>query len=165
MYHIGIKSPRLFEKSIVSGSYQYWNSSSKKYQYRNFHSQKYQYHIGIVFFSLVVSASVSVVILQQRDHCCSHLDRVYSYKKLKISQKSIFLVSYLVSYHFQSVSVSYQYQDFKTPLVSVSYQYRDFWTCLVSVSYRYRNFSTGWYQYRIGIEKSGIEGLCWTEVF
>ena len=65
----------------------------------------------------------------------------------------------MVSYHFHEVSVSYQYQDFKTPLVSVSYQYQDFGTCLVSVSYRYRNFSAGWYQYRIGIEKSGIEGL------
>ena len=31
---------------------------------------------------------------------------------------------------------------------------------IVSVSYRYRNFSAGWYQYRIGIEKSGIEDLC-----
>ena len=30
----------------------------------------------------------------------------------------------------------------------------------VQYQYWYRNFSAGWYQYRIGIEKSGIEGLC-----
>ena len=87
------KSDTFWEKyriGIVSVSKFQFLEVSVKYQYRNFHSQKYQYHIGIVFFSLVVSASVSVVILQQRDHCCSHLDRVYSYKKLKISQKSIF---------------------------------------------------------------------------
>ena len=66
----------------------------------------------------------------------------------------------MVSHHFHEVSVSYQHQDFQTPEVSVSYQYRYNWTCIVSVSYRYRNFSAGWYQYRIGIEKSGIEGLC-----
>ena len=34
-------------------------------------------------------------------------------------------------------------------------------TCkILKYQYRYRNFSAGWYQYRIGIEKSGIEGLC-----
>ena len=81
-------------------------------------------------------------------------------KSLKQPKTHIFLVSYMVSYHFHEVSVSYQYQDFQTPEVSVSYQYRYNWTCIVSVQYRYRNFSARWYQYRIGIEKSGIEGLC-----
>ena len=55
----------------------------------------------------------------------------------------------------RSISIGIEFQSF---MVSVSVS--KFQTCLVSVSYRYRLFRPGKYQYRIGIEKSGIEDLC-----
>ena len=55
-----------------------------------------------------------------------------------------------------SISISIEFQSF---IVSVSVSVSKLWTCMVSVSYRYRLFRPGKYQYRIGIEKSGIADL------
>ena len=56
-----------------------------------------------------------------------------------------------------SISIGIEFQSF---MVSVSVSVSKLQTCIVSVSYRYRLFRPGKYQYRIGIEKSGIEDLC-----
>ena len=58
-----------------------------------------------------------------------------------------------------SISIGIEFQSF---MVSVSVSVSKLQTCIVSVSYRYRLFRPGKYQYRIGIEKSGIEDLCST---
>ena len=55
-----------------------------------------------------------------------------------------------------SISIGIEFQSF---MVSVSVSVSKLQTCIVSVSYRYRLFRPGKYQYRIGIEKSGIEDL------
>ena len=55
-----------------------------------------------------------------------------------------------------SISIGIEFQSF---LVSVSVSVSKLQTCIVSVSYQYRFFRPGKYQYRIGIEKSGIEDL------
>ena len=52
------------------------------------------------------------------------------------------------------ISIGIEFQSF---MLSVSVSKLQ--TCIVSVSYRYRLFRPGKYQYRIGIEKSGIEDL------
>ena len=57
----------------------------------------------------------------------------------------------------RSISIGIEFQSF---MVSVSVSVSKLQTCIVSVSYRYRLFRPGKYQYRIGIEKSGIEDLC-----
>ena len=56
-----------------------------------------------------------------------------------------------------SISIGIEFQSF---MVSVSVSVSKLQTCIVSVSYRYRLFRPGKYQYRIGIEKSGIKDLC-----
>ena len=58
-----------------------------------------------------------------------------------------------------SISIGIEFQSF---MLSVSVSVSKLQTCIVSVSYRYRLFRPGKYQYRIGIEKSGIEDLCGT---
>ena len=55
-----------------------------------------------------------------------------------------------------SISIGIEFQSF---MVSVSVSVSKLQTCIVSVSYRYQLFGPGKYQYRIGIEKSGIEDL------
>ena len=55
-----------------------------------------------------------------------------------------------------SISIGIEFQSF---MLSVSVSVSKLQTCIVSVSYRYRLFRPGKYQYRIGIEKSGIEDL------
>ena len=62
----------------------------------------------------------------------------------------------------RSISIGIEFQSF---MVSVSVSVSKLQTCIVSVSYRYRLFRPGKYQYRIGIEKSGIEGLCCLRYF
>ena len=54
------------------------------------------------------------------------------------------------------ISIGIEFQSF---MLSVSVSVSKLQTCIVSVSYRYRLFRPGKYQYRIGIEKSGIEDL------
>ena len=55
-----------------------------------------------------------------------------------------------------SISIGIEFQSF---IVSVSVSVSKPQTCKVSVSYQYPLFRPGKYQYRIGIEKSGIEDL------
>ena len=70
------------------------------------------------------------------------------------------LVSNWVSVHLMEVSVSVSVSKFYSWKVSVSISVSKFYNWKVSVSYRYRISIPAWYQYRIGIEKSGIEDLC-----
>ena len=56
-----------------------------------------------------------------------------------------------------SISICIEFQSF---MVSVSVSVSKLQTCIVSVLYRYRLFRPRKYQYRIGIDKSGIEDLC-----
>ena len=70
------------------------------------------------------------------------------------------LVSNWVSLHLMEVSVSVSVSKFYSWKVSVSISVSKFHNRKVSVSYRYRISIPAWYQYRISIEKSGIEDLC-----
>ena len=69
------------------------------------------------------------------------------------------MVSNWVSVHLIEVSVSVSISKFYNWKVSVSVSVSKLYNWKVSVSYRYRISMPAWYQYRIGIGKSGIEDL------
>ena len=127
-YRIGIESPILLEKSIVSVSYQYRNSTTRKYQLSISIKNTIFKSISIVSVSLFLAKWYQVKY--QWGFCTINLTAMvilkgfYSYEKLKIAQNPYFFgIIYGIipfSWSIGIVSVSGFLDPWSIGIVSVS---------------------------------------------
>ena len=163
-YRIGIKNSILLLKSIVSVLYRYRHSRFQKvsvqYQYQNFLKRKYHISISIEFYTLWYHAQYQLL----------KRSKLHFSSKQKQVKKGYFGLNWVVFCYIYGITLGIKHfmlgisivsvSKLQTIKVSVSYRYRSSRSWKVSVQYQYRIFGPWKYQYRIGIEKNGIEGLC-----
>ena len=109
-YRIGIESPILFEKSIVSVSYQYRNSWAGKYRISigiNFSKWKVSVSVSVSPFS---SIRIKISIIQKYTHLWTRKCHKNGYFHCFWSKKWLFLAKSWYQCWYQTFSNEYQYQ-------------------------------------------------------